>query len=76
MTNDTMVLLGWCLVPQWIHVPALTYCGGALFPFIVKVVDTALIYRDSYAQFKLCKVVDFPVMVQRTFPLVSCSRPQ
>ena len=41
-----------------------------LFQFIVKVVDTALIYRDRYAQFKLCKVVDYPVMAQRTFPLV------
>ena len=29
--DDTMVLLGWCLVRQWIHVPALTYCGGASF---------------------------------------------
>ena len=29
--DDTMVLLGWCLVRQWIHVPGLTYCGGASF---------------------------------------------
>ena len=43
-----------------------------LFHFIVKVVDTALIYRDRYAQFTLCKVVDYPVMVQMTFPLISC----
>ena len=27
----TMVLLGWCLVRQWIQVPASTYCGGASF---------------------------------------------
>ena len=27
----TMVLLGWCLVRQWIHVPASTYCGGPSF---------------------------------------------
>ena len=27
----TMVLLGWCLVRQWIHVPASSYCGGAYF---------------------------------------------
>ena len=47
-----------------------------LFQFTVKVVDTALIYRDRYAQFKLCEVVDYPVMAQRTFPLVPCSRPQ
>ena len=29
--DATMVLLGWCLVRQWIHVPSLTYCGGASF---------------------------------------------
>ena len=29
--DATMVLLGWCLVRQWIHVPALTHCGGASF---------------------------------------------
>ena len=27
----TMVLLSWCLVRQWIQVPASTYCGGASF---------------------------------------------
>ena len=27
----TMVLLGWCLVRQWIQVPASTCCGGASF---------------------------------------------
>ena len=51
--DATMVLLGWCLVRQWIHVPA----WRCLFQFIVKVVDTALIYRDRCAQ---CK----PVMLQ------------
>ena len=33
--------------------------------------DTALIYRDRYAQCQTVQVVDYPVMVQRTFPLVS-----
>ena len=70
--DASMVLLGWCLVRQWIHVPASTYYVGCLFQFIVKVVDTALIYRGRYAQFTLCKVVDNPVMVRMTFPLVSC----
>ena len=63
----TMVLLGWCLVRQWIQVPASTYCGGASFLFIVKVVDTALFTEtgthsanllccsDVYPQCKLCR---------------------
>ena len=29
--DATMELLCWCLVRQWIHVPALTYYGGASF---------------------------------------------
>ena len=29
--DATKVLLGWCLVRQWIHVPASSYCGGAYF---------------------------------------------
>ena len=29
--DATKVLLGWCLVRQWIHVPASSYCGGAHF---------------------------------------------
>ena len=29
--DATMVLLGWCLVRQWIQVPASTCCGGASF---------------------------------------------
>ena len=47
-----------------------------LFQFIVRVVDTALITETGTHSVKLCKVLDYPVMAQRTFPLVPCSRPQ
>ena len=40
----------WCLVRQWIHVPAVDVLWRCLFQFIVRVVYTALIYRDRYAQ--------------------------
>ena len=39
------MLLDWCLVRQWIHVPALTYYGSASFRSSSKVVDTALILQ-------------------------------
>ena len=48
----------------------LPYCGGASFSSSSEWCILGLIYRYRYAQCKLCKVVDNPVMAQRTFPLV------
>ena len=40
--DDVMVeLLSWCLVRQWIQVPAVAVLWRCLFQFIVRVVDTA-----------------------------------
>ena len=73
--DDTMVLLGCCLVRQWIHVPALTYCGGASFSSSSKW-WILLLFAETGTQCQTVQVVDNPVMAQRTFPLVPCSRPQ
>ena len=74
--DSTMVLLGWCLVRQWIPVPASTYCGGASFSSSSKWWILLLFTETGAHSVKLCKVVDYTVMAQRTFPLVPCSRPQ
>ena len=47
--DATMVLLGWCLVRQWMHVPASSYCGGASFSSSSKW-WTLLFSEDRYAQ--------------------------
>ena len=62
---------------------------GAFPQFLGRVVDISVMLRDSTYSVKLCfsldidipvvvhvKVVDYPVMAQMTFALVSCSRPQ
>ena len=48
----------------------------SLFQFIVKWWILLLFLETGTHSVKLCKVVDYPVMAQRTFPLVPCSRPQ
>ena len=46
-----MVLLGWYLVRQWIPVPAIAVLWRCLFQLVHRqVVDTALNYKDRYAQ--------------------------
>ena len=47
-----------------------------LFQFTVRVADLLFFTETGPHSVKLCKVVDYPVMAQRTFPLVPCSRPQ
>ena len=74
--DATMVLLGWCLVRQWIHVPASAYCGGAFFSSSSEWWILLLFTETGTHSVKLCKVVDNPVMAQRTLDLVPCSRPQ
>ena len=66
--NASMVLLGWCLFRQWIHVPASTNCGGAYFSSSSKWWILLLFTGTGTHRVKLCKVVDYPVMAQRTFP--------
>ena len=52
------------------HVQAVAALWRCLFQLIVRVVYTALIYRDRYAQFELYVVVDTPVMAQMRIPMV------
>ena len=64
----TMVFLGWCLVRQWIPVPASTYCGGASFSssskwlILLLFTETGthsanlLCCSDLYPQCKLCRL--------------------
>ena len=54
----------------------LPYCGGASFSSSSEWCIQLLFTETGTHSVKLCKVVDNPVMAQRTFPLVLCSRPQ
>ena len=58
--DATMVLLGWCMVQQWIHVPALTYFGG---PFSVHRSSGG---HCSYLQRQVCTV-------QTCYAAVTCT---
>ena len=49
------VVLGWCLVRQWIHVPASTYCGGASFSSSSKWWILLLFTETGTHSVKLCK---------------------
>ena len=56
------------MIRQWIHVPASTYCGGAHFSSSSKWWILLFFTETGTHRVKLCKVVDYPVMAQRTFP--------